>query len=405
MEKIKVNYYNEDVMIESKYISWPQSYEDLIEDIIQNFQLTNNNIKIDLKLITVDNDIINIYSQDNLGFISDNKIKEFKFSIVDNKYSGDGKTDINFQELNKLLEPNLFKEEEDFNIDNIMKDIFDLDRYKQKKNEEGVKLFNTFKKNFEKNIEDLFSQKSKIMEEEINKKLLYYHKLFYKEQKEAYNVILDVKDYLLVIRDIILEMSEAQNVKYGIKDIKKNEQAKHIYKELNFYKYNSDFDEDQIIALIKEENFNKENVQKWINEKIAEKIYDIISKLDEVDITKNEPKEVKEKIIELNFNIDKIKESFKKILIEDNSCINPGLNPDNDDIDDDNKNHYIYGYDDEEEEANKFFEEIEDEYGIYCGNFDDSVKEKFLEIIIKLNLNRDQIFDAIESLLNGENYI
>ena len=73
---------------------------------------------------------------------------------------------------------------------------------------------------------------------------------------------------------------------------------------MSFYDYNHDFNENEVIALIKEENFNKENVQKCINEKIAEKIYNIISKLDEVDITKNNPKEVKKKIIGLNFNID-----------------------------------------------------------------------------------------------------
>ena len=76
---IKVNYYNEDVLIESKYLLWPQKYEDLIQDIIQNFQLINKNIKVELKLITVDDKIINIYSQENLGFICDNKIKEFSF--------------------------------------------------------------------------------------------------------------------------------------------------------------------------------------------------------------------------------------------------------------------------------------------------------------------------------------
>lgn len=167
-----------------------------------------------------------------------------------------------------------------------------------------------------------------------------------------------------------------------IQENQKNEKAKQLYKELSFYDYNYDFNENEVIALIKEENFNKENVQKCINEKIAEKIYNIISKLDEVDITKNNPKEVKKKIIGLNFNIDKIKEAFKKIIIEDNSYINPDLNHNNDEIDDDNKNHYIYGYDDEEE-SNKFFEELEDEFGTCCSNIDNSVKKKFIE----LNLN------------------
>ena len=178
-----------------------------------------------------------------------------------------------------------------------------------------------------------------------------------------------------------IEIEKSLNSKIQqIQENRKIEKAKQLYKELNFYNFY--FNVNEIMALIREENFNKENVQKCINEKIVENIYDIISKLDEVDITKNNPKEVKKKIIGLNFNIDKIKEAFKKIIIEDNSYINPDLNHNNDEIDDDNKNHYIYGYDDEEE-ANKFFEELEDEFGTSCCNINDSFKEKFIE----LNLN------------------
>jgi Trp operon repressor len=325
------------------------------------------------------------------------------------------------------------------------------------------------------------------MEEEINKKLFNYERLFNEELKDAYNFLLDIMDNLLDINDYILDLwisikelcDQIKNINCAIRDIKqtkglkeeklehnlnplsnlfeeeedpikqkqkraaeiyeelknefhenenllnekeiinqllendlnkneikkslnskilqiqenqKNEKAKQLYKELSFYDYNHDFNENEVIALIKEENFNKENVQKCINEKIAEKIYNIISKLDEVDITKNNPKEVKKKIIGLNFNIDKIKEAFKKIIIEDNSYINPDLNHNNDEIDDDNKNHYIYGYDDEEE-ANKFFEELEDEFGTCCCNINDSFKEKFIE----LNLNKDQLLDWIQN--------
>ena len=486
---IKVNYYNEDVLIESKYLLWPQKYEDLIQDIIQNFQLINKNIKVELKLITVGDKIINIYSQENLGFICDNKIKEFKFFVADNKNSGGAKFDMNIQELDKLLDQNLIKEEEDFDIDNIIKEMFDFDGYKQKKKEEEIKYFDSFKKDFERNVEDLFSKNSKIMEEEINKKLFNYERLFNEELKDAYNFLLDIKDNLSYINDIILEIcDQIQSIRYGIRDIKqlkglkeekieynfnpipdlleeqgeeedpiqqkqkraaeiyeelknefhenedllnekeiinqllendlnkneiekslnskiqqiqenqKNEKAKQLYKELSFYDYNHDFNENEVIALIKEENFNKENVQKCINEKIAENIYDIISKLDEVDITKNNPKEVKKKIIGLNFNIDKIKETFKKIIIKENSSINPDLNHNNDDIDNDNKNHYIYGYDDEEE-IDKIFQRFEDEYGVSGFIEEDASKEKMREF----NLNIDQIIDWIENnLLSGD---
>ena len=232
---IKVNYYNEDVLIESKYLLWPQKYEDFIKDIIQNFQLINKNIKVELKLITVDDNIINIYSQDNLGFIRDNKIKEFKFFVVDKKNSGEAKLYMNIQELDKLLDQNLIKEEEDFDIDNIIKEMFDVDGYKQKKKEEEIKYFDSFKKYFERNVEDLFSKNSKIMEEEINKKLFNYERLFNEELKDAYNFLLDIKDNLSYINDIILEIcDQIQSIRCGIRDIKQLKGLKEEKIEYNF---------------------------------------------------------------------------------------------------------------------------------------------------------------------------
>ena len=85
------------------------------------------------------------------------------------------------------------------------------------------------------------------------------------------------------------------------------------------------------------------------------------------------------------------------MIIEDNSYINPDLNHNNDEIDDDNKNHYIYGYD--EEEIDKIFQRFEDEYGISGFIEEDVFKEKMREF----NLNIDQISDWIENnLLSGD---
>ncbi len=57
-----------------------------------------------------------------------------------------------------------------------------------------------------------------------------------------------------------------------IKEKLNNEKAEQIFQELKFYGFN--FGKEQMIDLIKENNFNKENVQNYINERISEQIYE-----------------------------------------------------------------------------------------------------------------------------------
>ena len=156
----KVHYYQGETLKDTKELSWPQKYEDFIKDIIQNFDLTNKNILVILKIVTDDDDENNVNSQEDLeGYLEDDNIKEFKFSIEENKDSGGLKNQepINIKELEKLLDPNLLKEEEDLDVDNILKDMFDKDEYKRKKEEEENKysiIFNIkFRKKYERNTE------------------------------------------------------------------------------------------------------------------------------------------------------------------------------------------------------------------------------------------------------------
>ena len=623
----KVHYFEGEVLKDTKELTWPQQYEDLIKEIIQNFDLINKNVKVNLKIITTEGgDVININSQDDLEeYTEENNIEEFKFSIEENKDSA-GITNpgpINIKELEKLLDPNLLKEEEDLDIDNLMKDMFDNDGYKKKKEEEENKYSDIFNQNLEKSVGEILSQKSKTMEEEINNKLINYSDLVLKEQKEAYNSIMNIKDNLGEIKDQTEEMSNAikelrdsiqnnqlilasaqklnqvivqnnnnnknnaqmsgiknnnianpignlidenndedenaisikfekkkmetildtksakffniDNVKivnigvhsyknlcfvkdrensseeinfwstnknnyiheltmagqfepndtgnfsislgidnpkpnqiYKIviyvrekksnknlseafeinveikqdedpmkqiqkkaeeiyeelkeefhdyeklinkndiinqllkndlnkEEIKKslnakiqkikeeldNERAEQTFKELEFYGF--DLGKEQMLNLIKQQKFNKEYLQNYINERISQQIYDNINNLDEVDFSNNSKEEVLNKIKELNFNVDEIKEFYKKKKV-DNPVVNPANEGGN-------------GNDDDED-VNNLYQELEDEYGISGFIDEEAAKAKIRE----LNCNRDQIVDWIENnLLNGEN--
>ena len=85
---IKVSYYIKNDLKDSKYLSWPQQYEDFIQDIIKSFDLEIKNKEIILKMITVEDAELSIRSQEDLqGYIKDNRIKEFKLTVDDKKES------------------------------------------------------------------------------------------------------------------------------------------------------------------------------------------------------------------------------------------------------------------------------------------------------------------------------
>ena len=111
------------------------------------------------------------------------------------------------------------------------------------------------------------------------------------------------------------------------------------------------------------------------------------------------------KIIELNFYIEQIKKSFKKIIKEDEPVVDPdnkddnnnNNNEDNNNNNDDNNNNN--NHDIEDEEVNKLYLEIEEEFQ-WSGFIDEEDAKK---IIRELNCNRDAIIDWIQNkLLNGD---
>ena len=94
---------------------------------------------------------------------------------------------------------------------------------------------------------------------------------------------------------------------------KQNDQkAEKIYNQLNLY--NLKINKNEIIDFIKKQNFDKEKAQNFINEKMenkkredAEKIYNELSRLNECYIREYRKDYAINKIIELNFNIEEVK--------------------------------------------------------------------------------------------------
>ena len=179
------------------------------------------------------------------------------------------------------------------------------------------------------------------------------------------------------------EIKNSLNLK--IEKIKQEEKEKEnkakieeILNQLNFHDDN-EFKMDEIRALIKQNDFNKEKVQNWINGQLCKKIYNKLTNLDDIDITKVSKDEVFQKIIELNFKIDEIKILYPKK--EENPVVRPAKNED-------------------DEEVDKIYNELEDDYGI-----SGYIEEELAKIKIReLKLDRDAIIEWIEnSLVSGNN--
>ena len=240
-----------------------------------------------------------------------------------------------------------------------------------------------------KNLSEAFEISVEIKQEDPMKQIQKKAEEIYEELIEEfhdYEKLINKNDIInqLLNNDLNKEeIKKSLNSKIQkIKEEQDNERAEQLYKELEFYSF--DFGKEQMLNLIKQQNFNKEYLQNYINERVSQQIYDNINNLDEVDFNNNSKEEVLNKIKELNFNVDEIKELYRKKKV-DNPVVNPANEGGN-------------GNDDDEE-VNNLYQELEDEYGISGFIDEEAAKAKIRE----LNCNRDQIVDWIENnLLNGE---
>ena len=124
-ELIEVHQMREDEKIKSESLKWPQKYEDFIKDIIQKFKLRKI-AKIELQLITDDGDDFEIRTQEQLNDFADTPIKQFNFLTT-------GESDEVIDEDDNF-NPKPIEEIkiQEIDIDDLMKEVFNFEEYKEK---------------------------------------------------------------------------------------------------------------------------------------------------------------------------------------------------------------------------------------------------------------------------------
>ena len=168
-----------------------------------------------------------------------------------------------------------------------------------------------------------------------------------------------------IINDINNKINEMQQKE-------DEEKAEQIYDELNINNIN--IDKNEIISIIKEKNFDKEEIQKWLNEKAkiqkkekAQNLYNKIRNEQNLDFSKcNNEEAILNKIIELKFNENEIRNFFKA--------------------------------GEEDPEVIEIFNELEDGYNITSLK----KKEEVIAKIKELKCDRDKIDKWVEAVINGE---
>ena len=119
-------------------------------------------------------------------------------------------------------------------------------------------------------------------------------------------------------------------------------------------------------------------MQNWINEKVSEKIYEALTKLEDVDITKASKDEVLKNINDKDFNINEVKKLYPK-KEENNVKPNPPVDKERVDI---------------------MFEELDQELGVSGFLEEELVKEK----IIEYNFDKEKVTLWVEeTLLENQN--
>ena len=188
-------------------LTWPQNYENFIKDIIAKFKL-NKNTKIGLQLITNDDDDTYINSQEDLNpYLEEDAVGIKHFNVF-----FEGSTDlIEENDNNENVEPIQDIKIEEINIDEIMKDVFKSDDYKQNLKSDTEKLSQNFKNNLEKSINDILVEKKNNINKSIDLELSQYLKTSQDNIKSIKNSVLDFSDEIKVLKDNTGEMWNAIN--------------------------------------------------------------------------------------------------------------------------------------------------------------------------------------------------
>ena len=199
-------------------LTWPQNYENFIKDIIAKFKL-NKNTKIELQLITNDEDDTYINSQDDLNpYLEEDGVGIKYFNVF-----FEGNTDlIEENGNNENVEPIQDIKIEEINIDEIMKDVFNSDDYKQNLKSDKEKLSQNFKNNLEKSIIDILVEKKNNINKNIELELSQY-------LKASQENITNIKNSILNFSDDINELKEnSESMSSAIKELKESIESKEV---------------------------------------------------------------------------------------------------------------------------------------------------------------------------------
>ena len=188
-------------------LTWPQNYENFIKDIIAKFKL-NKNTKIELQLITNEDDDTYINSQDDLNpYLEEDGVGIKYFNVF-----FEGSTDpIEENDNNENVEPIQDIKIEEINIDEIMKDVFNSNDYKQNLKSDTEKLNQNFKNNLEKSINDILVEKKNSIDQNIELELSQYLKTSQENIKSIKNSVIDFSEEIKEVKENSESMSSAIN--------------------------------------------------------------------------------------------------------------------------------------------------------------------------------------------------
>ena len=206
-EKIEVHHKKSEEEESIEMLTWPQNYENFIKDIIAKFKL-NKNTKIELQLITNDEDDTYINSQDDLNpYLEEDGVGIKYFNVF-----FEGSTDpIEENDNNENVEPIQDIKIEEINIDEIMKDVFNSDDYKQNLKSDTEKLSQNFKNNLEKSINDILVEKKNSIDQNIELELSQYLKTSQENIKSIKNSVMDFSEEIKEVKENSESMSSAIN--------------------------------------------------------------------------------------------------------------------------------------------------------------------------------------------------
>ena len=206
--------------------------------------------------------------------------------------------------------------------------------------------------------------------EDPNKKKLQQANEIYEQIKNEFQENINLIDKNEIISRLMQNNLNGNEIRKALKakideiqKAKNVEKSEQLYNELNFFGF--DFKKEDVIDKIKEHNFNKQNVQNWIDELISNQIYNNLQQSNDVDFKTKSREEVIAKIKELNFDEDKIKKEFRK----DTQPI--------------------------PKELEEIYQWLVDNYGIDGIKDEEEVKQK----IIELNCDKNACIEWVEQIL------